>query len=250
MIQEGLLDGDLRPDAAFAIHQTPTIPTGLVATRPGPMLAATNQLHIVVRGRGGHASMPHHAVDPIPVACEIVTALQSFVTRRVDAFDPAVVTVARISSGTTVNVIPEEATLEGTIRTFSEATRAAVVEGIGRLAAGIAGAHDCEADVSLDAGYPVTVNDDDFAAFTGAVAARLLGDERSITMPSPVMGAEDFSYVLQQVPGAMAFLGTRPQGVGRNAAPNHSNRMVLDEDAMATGIALNAAIALAFDTPA
>jgi hippurate hydrolase len=245
MIDEGLLEGDLRPDAAFAIHQTPNIPAGVVGTRPGALLAATNALHVVVRGRGGHASMPHHAVDPIPVACEIVTALQSFVTRRVDAFDPAVVTVARISAGTTVNVIPEKATLDGTIRTVSEATRAEVVEGVRRLASGIAEAHGCEATVVLDAGYPVTVNDDEFAGFTTSVATRLLGADHCVLLPNPVMGAEDFSYVLQQVPGAMAFLGTRPEGAGRHAAPNHSNRMVLNEDAMASGIALYAAMAIA-----
>lgn len=246
MLEEGLLDvaaaGAAPVSMAFAIHQTPSIPPGVIATRGGSLLAATNTLRVTVTGRGGHASMPHHALDPIPVACELVLALQSMVTRRVDAFDPAVVTIARIRSGTTVNVIPESATLEGTIRTVSEKTRRAVLDEVRRVADGIAAAHGAEATVELEDGYPVTVNDVDAARFTRETAAAVLGDRASVEMPNPVMGAEDWSYVLQEVPGCMAFLGTSP-GPGL-VAPNHSNRMVLDESAMAAGIAMHAAVAL------
>lgn len=242
MLEEGLLDGDDAPAAAFAIHITPTIPSGWIATRPGPFMASADVLRITVRGRGGHASMPHQALDPIPVACEIVGAIQAMVTRTVDAFDPAVVTIARIEAGTTNNVIPESAHLTGTIRTVSEQTRTLVLDGLRRLAGGIADAHGAEADVEVEQGYPVTVNDDGFATFAEDVARSVVGDASTVRMPSPVMGAEDFSYWLQRVPGAMAFLGASP---GRGpAAPNHSNRMVLDEGAMATGIALHAAVAL------
>jgi hippurate hydrolase len=242
MLEEGLLEGDDAPSAAFAIHITPTIPSGWIATRPGPFMASADVLRITVRGRGGHASMPHQALDPIPVACEIVGAIQAMVTRTVDAFDPAVVTIARIEAGTTNNVIPESALLTGTIRTVSEQTRSHVLDGLRRLADGIASAHGAEAEVEVEVGYPVTVNDDGFAAFAEDVARSVAGDDRTVRMPSPVMGAEDFSYWLQRVPGAMAFLGASP-GPGP-AAPNHSNRMVLDEDAMASGIALHAAVAL------
>jgi amidohydrolase len=246
MLDEGLLatatSGAAPVSYAFAIHQTPTIPTGMIATRGGSLMASTNDLRIRVTGRGGHASMPHHALDPIPIACEIVLALQSMVTRRIDAFDPAVVTVARISSGTTTNVIPETAELFGTIRTVSEKTRGAVLEEVRRVASGIAAAHGADAEVDLDAGYPVTVNDVDAAAFALDTARLLLGADKAVEMPTPVMGAEDWSYVLQEVPGCMAFLGTSP---GRGAvAPNHSNRMVLDESAMAVGIATHAAVAM------
>ena len=242
MLEEGLLDGDGAPSAAFAIHITPTIPSGWIATRPGPFMASADVLRITVRGRGGHASMPHQAVDPIPVACEIVGAIQSMVTRRVDAFDPAVVTIAKIQSGTTSNVIPESAELTGTIRTVSEHTRNQVLDGLRQLAGGIAGAHGADAEVEVEEGYPVTVNDEDFAAFASDVAREVVGDACTVRMPSPVMGAEDFSYVLQRVPGAMVFLGASP---GRGpAAPNHSNRMVLDEGAMAAGIAMHTAVAL------
>jgi amidohydrolase len=246
MLDEGLLataTGDAEPVSyAFALHQTPTIPSGMIATRGGSLMASTNDLRIRVTGRGGHASMPHHALDPIPIACEIVLALQSMVTRRIDAFDPAVVTVARISSGTTTNVIPETAELFGTIRTVSEKTRGAVLEEVRRVASGIAAAHGADAEVDLDAGYPVTVNDGDAAAFALDTARLLLGERAAIEMPTPVMGAEDWSYVLQEVPGCMTFLGTSPApGV---VAPNHSNRMVLDESAMAVGIATHAAVAM------
>ena len=242
MLEEGLLDGEDAPAAAFAIHITPTIPSGWIATRPGPFMASADVLRITVRGRGGHASMPHQALDPIPVACEIVGAIQAMVTRTVDAFDPAVVTIARIEAGTTNNVIPESAHLTGTIRTVSEATRALVLDGLRRLAGGIAAAHGAEAEVEVEQGYPVTVNDEGFATFAEDVARSVVGDAATVRMPSPVMGAEDFSYWLQRVPGAMAFLGASP---GRGpVAPNHSNRMVLDEGAMTTGIALHAAVAL------
>jgi hippurate hydrolase len=188
--------------------------------------------------------MPHQASDPIPVACEIVLALQSMVTRRIDVFDPAVVTIAKIRSGTTDNVIPESAELIGTIRTVSERTRDAVHQDIERVAAGIAQAHGATAETTIHRGYPVTVNDVDAAGFVLDTATDLLGAGKAVEMPSPVMGAEDWSYVLQQVPGAMAFLGTDPKDTQGPPAPNHSNRMRIDEGAMAQGIALYGAVAL------
>jgi len=244
MLDEGLLDG-LHVTRAFAIHQTPSMPSGWVATKPGPMMASADEFVVEVVGRGGHAAMPHHANDPVPVACEMVGAFQTMITRRVDVFDPAVVTVGSVRAGTTDNVIPETARLLGTIRAVSERTRALVFGELERLATHIAAAHDMTATFTIQEGFPVTINDADAAAWVTDVARRLLGDGQVVQMPSPVMGAEDWSYVLQQVPGAMAFLGTCPPGVAfHEAAPNHSNRMVIDEDAMAVGVALHAAIAL------
>ena len=240
LIEEGLLEAPPRVDAAFAIHVDSTLPFGHVALRSGPILAAGDVLSIDVTGRGGHASMPHLAADPIPVVCEIVTALQSFVTRRINAFDPVVITVSRIQAGTTSNVIPASAHLLGTIRSVSEAARTAAHEGVRRVAAGVAAAHGLAAKVHIIPGYPVTVNDAGFAGFAGGVAGDLLGADGVIEMPAPVMGAEDFSYVLARVPGALVFLGARP--AGDEVAPLHSNRMVIDEAAMAVGIALHAAV--------
>jgi hippurate hydrolase len=240
MLEEGLLDA--QPSAAFAIHQTPNLPSGMVAAKGGPMMASSDVLEITITAQGGHASMPHLAVDPVPIACEIVTAIHAMVTRGIDVFDPAVVTIGKISAGTTSNVIPESAYLLGTVRAVSERTRRSVWDKLRRLADGIASAHGASAECVITEGYPVTVNHDDWVDTSLAVADRTLGEGKSIKMPAPVMGAEDFSYVLQSVPGAMVFLGTDP-GRG-HAAPNHSNRMVIDETAMASGVALYAGMAL------
>jgi hippurate hydrolase len=247
-LREGVLDatdGGEPVSWAFALHQSPSMPSGMVATRGGPLLASADELHVTVRGRGGHASMPHYANDPIPVACEVVQALQTWVTRRVDVFDPAVLTVGRIAAGTTTNVIPESARIDGTIRAVSARVRDEAQAAVERIATHVAAAHDMVAEVEIAQGYPVTVNDEAAADEVLATSRWLVGDRLTAPLPTPVMGAEDFSYVVQRVPGAMAFLGTRPPGVPpADAAPNHSNRMVLDEDAMATGVALYAATAL------
>ena len=245
MIEQGVLDG---VDGAFALHVAPNVPSGILAWKPGPAMASADTMTITVTGRGGHASTPHWATDPVPVACEIVLALQSMITRTVDAFDPAVLTIAKIRSGTTDNVIPETAVLTGTMRTVSERTRAAVQERISRVAEGIAAAHDCTAEVQIKLGYPVTVNDPAFAEFAAGVVDERLGLGRTFKMDAPVMGAEDFSYVLQEVPGAMLFLGVcPPENPDPFTAPGcHSNRMLLHEDVMADGIAVHAAVATPF----
>jgi hippurate hydrolase len=247
-LDEGLLaeaDGGEAVSWAFAIHQSPSIPSGLVGCKAGALLASADELYVRVRGRGGHASMPHYANDPIPVACEIVQALQTWVTRRVDVFTPAVITVARIRAGSTTNVIPETAAVDGTIRTVTARVRDDAHAAVRRIAEHVAAAHDMVAEVTIQDGYPVTVNDGRAAEEVLDTARWLVGDDLAVAMPTPVMGAEDFSYILNEVPGAMAFLGTRPPGVpAAEVAPNHSNRMVLDESALATGVALYAAAAL------
>ena len=243
MIDEGVLD-DVA--AAFAIHVSPNVPIGFVAGRSGPIMAATDDFEVTVRGRGAHASTPHFGNDPIPVACEIVTALQMFVTRRIDAFDPAVVTVGRISGGTTTNVIAETAEIAGTIRTMSDATRVKIRAGFERVVRNIAAAHECDVEIQLRAGYPVTRNDDGFATLAAGVVGDVLGDGRYFELPTPIMGAEDFSYVLQQVPGAMVFLGACPDDIADSlTAPScHSNHMRLNEDALRYGIELHVSMAL------
>lgn len=242
MIDEGVTES---VDRAFAIHGTPNLPSGWIGTRAGPLMASTDEFRVIVRGRGGHASTPHFANDPIPVACEIVGAIQTFITRRVDVFHPGVITVAKIRAGTTTNVIPETALLQGTIRAVSSRTRAAAKDAVERLATNIAAAHEMEAEITLDEGYPVTVNDGERAEGVLALARTLLGEDLVIEMPSPVMGAEDWSFVLQKVPGSMAFLGMCPEGADpTSVAPNHSNKMLIDESAMASGIALYAAVAI------
>jgi len=245
MLDDGLLAP--LPDAAFALHVSPNIPSGVFAGRPGPLLAAADRILLTVKGKGGHASQPFDAIDPVPVACEIVTALQNMVTRRIPAFDPVVVTIGRVSAGTTNNIIPETAELEGTIRSFSESSRTLVHEGVRRVSENIAKAHLCEAMLEIVPGFPVTVCDGRAVALAKETAERLFGTENWMSLPAPVMGAEDFSYVLQKVPGAMVFLGATPEGGDfRSCCALHSNRMVLDESAMARGVALHCALAEAF----
>ncbi len=252
MLEEGLLDvppmadGTLSPiTGAYALHVTTNLPSGWIAAKGGAMMASADTMHITVTGRGGHASAPHYALDPIPIACEIVQALQMMITRTVDVFDPSVVTVGRISAGTTNNVIPEFAEIEGTIRAVSERTRSKVCDGIRRVAEGVAAAHDAQVSVEFRDGYPVTVNNPGAADFGLDVARELLGDASVVRMPNPVMGAEDFSYVLNEVPGSMLFLGGTPHDRDLSkAAPNHSNRVYFDENAMVDGMAVYTALAM------
>ena len=247
MLEEGMLNLPTAEaaNAAFAIHISTSYPTGTLNLRPGPEMAAADFIRLTVRGRGGHASAPFTALDPITVAAEIVLALQAMVTRRIDVFDPAVVTIAHIRGGTTNNIIPETVFLEGTIRTVSETTRTAVHAEIRQVVDGICAAHGAVGELEIEAGYPVTVNDPAFTAFVASVGEELVGAEAVIPMPAPIMGAEDFSYVLQRVPGTMVFLGARPPEEDPATAPgNHSNKVVFHEPALAVGAAMYAAVAL------
>jgi metal-dependent amidase/aminoacylase/carboxypeptidase family protein len=210
MIEDGLLDADPRPDAAFALHIWPNSDAGVIVGKPGP--------------------------------------LQAMVTRRIDVFDPVVLTCTKVAAGTASNVIPESVEMGGTLRATSEEARERAQAGLHRVAANIAAAHQCEAAVAIRAGYPVTVNDPGFVDFARGVASDLLGAENYIDRPAPIMGAEDFSYILQRIPGCMMFLGVMPEGhEGHDhVAPCHSNRMILNEDCMATGIAMHASVAYRF----
>ncbi|MEY3680121.1 MAG: M20 metallopeptidase family protein [Ilumatobacteraceae bacterium] len=258
MIDEGLFDvGPLSSGldspitGAFAIHTTSSLPTGFVSSKGGPLMASSDSFSIRVVGRGGHGSEPYRTLDPVPAACEIVQALQAMVTRRISVFNPTVVTVTRLNAGTAFNVIPEVAEIGGTIRAISESTRKTVHDGIKRVAEGIAKAHDLEVEIDLHIGYDVTVNDQNYANIAAGLVRHVVGEDRFIELPTPVMGAEDFGVVLERIPGAMVFLGATP--ADRNpatAAPNHSNRVFYDEDAMSTGIALYSAAALRHLQPA
>jgi amidohydrolase len=245
MLDDGLIDP--LPDAAFALHIMPNAPHGIFSGRSGALLASSDVLAIKIIGAGGHASMPHSATDPIPVACEIVTALQTMVARKVNVFDPAVVTIAKIEAGTTNNIIPETAHLLGTIRTINPRTRAFVRGQVEQVATLIAAAHGATAEVTITEGFPVTMCDGRAVRFGQAVVEATFGRESWQTLDAPIMGAEDFAYVLEKVPGAMFFLGASHEGDDwRTCCGLHSNRMVLDESVMARGAALHAALAQQF----
>jgi amidohydrolase len=249
MLDEGLLEdgehGAAGVERAVALHISTRYPSGVVALRPGAMLASADRIEGRVVGRGGHASTPHLALDPVYVAAEFVVALQSIVSRRVDAFDPAIVSITRLDGGTTNNIIPESVAFEGTIRTVSEGMRTKVGDWVRQVAAGVAATHGATIDLEIVPGYPVTMNDPGSVARFRELAVAVAGEAALDDLAAPVMGAEDFSYVLQRVPGLMAFLGARPASVDPATAPqNHSNRVVFDEAAMAVGVALYAAAAL------
>jgi hippurate hydrolase len=244
MIADGLLDP--LPDAAFALHIMPNYRHGVLAARDGAMLAAADMLEIVVDGRGGHASMPHFSHDPVPAACEIVGAIQTMITRRFPASEAMVVTVTQLEAGHAHNVIPDRAVLKGTVRTLSPERREAVRGALRTLAEGIAAAHECRAQVTITEGFPPTINDPRAVALFETVAAQLPGGtfER---MEHPIMGAEDFSYVLEKVPGAMAFLGVAAEGADwASCCGIHSSRMVVDETVLPRGAAILAGCALRF----
>ncbi|NBW74444.1 MAG: amidohydrolase [Sphingomonadaceae bacterium] len=245
MLDDRLIDP--LPDAAFALHVMPNAKHGLVAGRAGPLMAAADQFEIVVKGAGGHASMPHQTQDPVPVACEIVLGIQTLVTRQFNAHDPVVVTVARIEGGTAHNVIADFATLKGTMRTLSPRHRAKLHDALRQLASGIASAHGLTAEVTVIEGFPVTICDARAVAFGERVTGALFGDGAWQTLPAPIMGAEDFSYVLEKVPGAMFFLGVAEDGADWNSCCGiHSPRMMVDEAVLPRGTALLAGLAEEF----
>jgi amidohydrolase len=245
MLDDGLLDP--LPDAAFALHVMPNAPHGLLAGRQGPLMAAADQLDIVVKGRGGHASMPHQTRDPVPVACEIVTALQTLITRQFDAHDAAVVTITTVQAGTAHNVIPDRALLKGTMRTLSPAHRTRLREAVEQLAMGIAAAHGLAAEVVITQGIPITICDGRAVDFGESVARRMFGPAGFYRLPTPIMGAEDFAYLLEKVPGAMFFLGVAPDGSDwASCCGIHSTRMMVDEAVMPRGAAFLAGLAERF----
>lgn len=251
MLDDGLLGGvgtgRPLPDAAFALHVMPNAPHGLIGGRAGPLLAAADQLEITVAGRGGHASMPHHALDPVPIACEIVTALQTMVARRFSVFDPVVVTIAKIEAGTAHNVIPDGARMSGTMRTLSPANRARLKEELPALVKGIAQAHGLTAEVTIMEGFPVTLCDALAVDFGEQVARDMFGSHGFLRLADPIMGAEDFAYVLEKVPGAMFFLGVAHEGADwQHCCGIHSTRMMVDEAVLPRGAAYLAGLATRF----
>ncbi|MCP2338608.1 M20 metallopeptidase family protein [Actinomadura rupiterrae] len=247
MIDEGVLDAArTRVIGAYALHVfSNTLPRGIAVSRPGPILAASDQVSVVVRGRGGHGSSPHTAKDPVPALCAMVTALQTMVTRDLDAMDPAVVTVGRLRAGSAGNVIPDTAEFVATVRSFSEDAHRRVRAGIERVVRGIADAHGVGVEIDYDEMYPVTVNDAAEAAFALDAAGELLGAGRVFTAPRPVAGSEDFAFVLNEVPGAFLGLGACPPDIDPATAPmNHSAHARFDDAVLPDAAALLADLAV------
>jgi amidohydrolase len=247
MIDEGVLDAaGPRVVGAYGLHVSASkLPLGVFSTRPGAMLAAADQIFVTVHGKGGHASQPHRASDPIPAACEMVIALQTMVTRKFDVFDPVVITVGSFHAGTADNIIPDSATFLATARSYSPAARAALQELVPRLATQIGQAYGLEVDAEYRTEYPVTVNNADEATFARATAEDLFGEERAELAEFPITGAEDFSYVLEQVPGAFLMFGACPPDVDPETAPsNHSAHALFDDAVLPDGATMLTELAL------
>ncbi|GAM04753.1 M20 metallopeptidase family protein [Novosphingobium sp. MBES04] len=248
MLEDGLLGGPgtarALPEAAFALHIMPNARHGVIGGRAGPLMASADQLAITVRGRGGHASMPHDTMDPMPIACEIVAAIQTMVARRFSVFDPVVVTISKITAGSAHNVIPDHVDMLGTMRSLSATNRARLREEVTALAAGIAGAHGLAAEVEIIEGFPVTVCDARAVDFGEGVARDLFGTDTFERLANPIMGAEDFAYVLEKTPGAMFFLGVAAEGDDWSQCCGiHSTRMMVDESVLPRGALFLAGLA-------
>lgn len=247
MLAEGLLDvAGRRVDAAYALHVfSSEIPRGRWESRPRELMAGADTVDITVTGAGGHGSAPHRALDPVPVLCEVVLALQTMVTRTFDVFDPVVLTVGRVSAGTKDNIIGDTAELSATLRTFSTAHRELAHRSIERVAAGVSAAHGMTCTVGFSEGYPATVNDVAELEHGRQVVLDLFGPESYRERERPEMGSEDMSFVMDEVPGAYLFLGACPEGVDPQEAPdNHSPRAAFDDAVVPDGAAWLAEVAL------
>lgn len=247
MIDEGVLDasGD-RAVAAYGLHVMSAIgPHGVFAGRPGATMSAASDLSVRVIGTGGHGSMPYTTRDPVPAICEMVTALQTFVTRTFDVFDPAIITVGNLHAGTLRNVIPGEAHFDATVRCFSAEAQRKLETGTVRVVEGIAAAHGVDVEARFGALYPATINDADEYAATEAAIIDLAGEDRYLRLPKPVPASEDFSFVLNEVPGAFVYLCACPPGADPAAAySNHAPEAVFDDAVLPDAAALLADLAI------
>jgi amidohydrolase len=206
MIDDGLMDR-FGVEEVYGMHNWPSLPVGSFMLRKGPLMAAADEITITIEGRGGHAAMPHQSVDPVVLGAQILLALQTIASRHVDPLDACVVSVTQFHAGTTNNVIPQSAWLNGTTRTLKPGTRDMVERRIREIAAGLASAAGAEARVEYRRNYPATVNHPTQTDFATKVARKVAGDSQVDSNAAPVMGAEDFSFMLEARPGAFIFLG-------------------------------------------
>lgn len=246
MIKEGVLTASgKKVDAAYGIHvMSAGIPNGVFTTKPGTMMASSDELHVTVKGLGGHGSQPHTAKDPIPVAAEMVSALQLLITRSFNAFDPVVITVGQFHAGTKANIIPDSAEFHATVRTFSKENRERIIIEASALCRSIAQGYGLSAEVKIVEQYPVTANSAEHAEFVSQVSKDLFGPESYIEMPYPIAGAEDFSRVLEEVPGSYVFLGASVDKDFSKSEVNHSPRAVFDDSVLHLGATLHTELAI------
>ena len=241
MIDDGLFER-FPADEIYALHNWPALPPGTIAVRPGPMMAAADRIEIHIEGRGGHGAHPHIAVDPVLVAGHIITAAQSIVARNVSPIDTAVVSLCAMHAGNlaAMSVIPRDARLVGTVRTFRAQTQDAIERRLSELVHSIAAAFGATATLKYERVYPATINSEREAEFAAAVADTLVGADNVVRDLEPSMGSEDFSFMLQQRPGAYARLG---QGGAEGGCFLHNSRYDFNDAVIPLGAGYLAALA-------
>ncbi|MFN4088912.1 MAG: M20 aminoacylase family protein, partial [Alphaproteobacteria bacterium] len=231
MVQEGLFER-FPCDEVYGMHNWPLLPAGRIAVRPGPIMAAADRFDVEIRGKGAHGAMPHLGIDPVFIAAQIVSALQGLVARAVDPLDSAVLSVTRLEAGTAYNVIPETAKLAGTVRTYRAETQDRIEKGISEIASGIASGFGATASIAYQRGYPATVNPPREARLAADAAAAVVGAENVVHDAPPVMGAEDFSFMLNERPGCYVWLG---QSRGPDDPMVHHPRYDFNDDVLPLG---------------
>lgn len=229
MIDDGLMER-FAINEVYGMHNMPGLAIGSFAIRPGPLLASTDEFNVAVIGAGGHAALPHNAKDPIVAGAAIVSALQSIVSRSVDPLEAAVVSVTQFHAGTTTNVIPGSAQLVGTVRALTAETRDLLEQRVREVISATASAHGAIAEITYTRKYPVTRNHDEQTDIAASAAAEVAGAERVDTQVAPIMGAEDFSYMLEERPGAFILVGNG------DSAGLHSPHYDFNDDAIAHGV--------------
>jgi len=241
MMKEGLFQ-KFPADEVYALHNYPGLPAGKIAVRAGAMMAATDEVKITIRGTGGHGAFPHLAVDPVVAAAHVVTALQTIASRNVEPVDAVVVSVCSMATSQigAFNVIPDAVSLVGTVRSFKPQTRELAERRVREIAAKVAEAFGARAEVAYDRGYPATVNSVRESEFAARVGQRVFGPDNVITEFEPVMGGEDFSYMLQEKPGAYVFLG---QGGGPSSCFLHNPGYDFNDEVIPLGAGYLAALA-------
>ena len=234
MIDDGMFN-DFKIDEVYALHNWPELPLGTFGVNPGPMMAAVDEFDIIINGKGGHAAIPQLVIDPIIIASQVVIGIQTIISRSTDPIDKALISITKIHGGTAYNVIDDQVTLSGTIRTFKPETRKFIENKIKEISMGIAKANGANSTVQFDLTnkYPPTINSKKETEFAANVAKQLVGDENVNLNIDPSMGGEDFSYLLEKKPGSYLYIG---QGDNNHRAHLHTTNYDFNDDLLPIGV--------------
>ena len=234
MIDDGMFK-DFKIDEVYALHNWPELPFGTFGVNSGPMMAAVDEFDIIVKGKGGHAASPHLSIDPVVISAQVISAVQTIISRSTDPVDKALISITKINAGTAYNVIDDEVKMGGTIRTFRKETRSYIEKRLRELCNGIAEAHGAEIKIQFDLvnKYPPTINSKKESIFAANVAKDLVGEDKVITDIDPSMGGEDFSYLLEEKPGSYLYLG---QGDDNHKAHLHTTKYDFNDNLLPVGV--------------